>query len=703
MDYRQEQAIQILEIVAEAHGVRIDRAEVTLWLSAFNISCSEDMLAWLYASGARSGMKMGFFDCGMDDVAAFARQGLPLILPPCRESVSGGAQWLVVTRYRRGRFYVHQPHDGGRGEWMSRKHLMRVAGMETSEERARWLVAQPLTAEFGAEPGDSPKPFYRLLRLFRADAGDVWSMFVFAVITGVLTLAAPLAVEALVNTVAFGRYLQPIVMLALLLFVFLAFAAALNALLFIMAEIIQRRFYVRISEDLAYRLPRVQAAALDDRHGPELANRFLDVANIQKASASLLLDGMSLVISGLIGLIVLAFYHPFLLGFDIVMLSMMAFIIFGLGRGAVGTSTSESKSKYKLTAWLQELTRNPTAFSMHGGQRFAIDRVDKLAVEYHDYRRKHFRILMRQVSFALGMQAVASTVLLGLGGWLVVSGELTLGQLVAAELIVSVVVGSFAKVGKHLESYYDLLASVGKIGDLLDLPMERPGGPVQVDAAGPARIDIHGVSVAVGGKTIVTSWSGTAACGGLTVLWGAGGCGKSLMLDAIATRRPCVTGHIDIDGNELTQLDVETLRQQIGFSRDCEVFHGTIAENVHLYRPHIRVHDVRDALKLVGLIDEVRSLSEGLDTELTTHGAPLSRSQALRLMIARAIVGRPRVLILDGTLDSLPDAAAEKILDRLTEQPQPWTLLVATGRDAIRARADTVWEMAARGAVRSSG
>jgi ABC-type bacteriocin/lantibiotic exporter with double-glycine peptidase domain len=91
-----------------------------------------------------------------------------------------------------------------------------------------------------------------------------------------------------------------------------------------------------------------------------------------------------------------------------------------------------------------------------GSAQFALERADHLIFDYLTARASHFRILMRQIVFALGMQAVASTVLLGLGGWLVISAQLTLGQLVAAELIVAVIVGSFAKLGKHMESFYDV-------------------------------------------------------------------------------------------------------------------------------------------------------------------------------------------------------------------------------------------------------
>lgn len=690
----EQQAVQLLELLDDHYGVRIDRAELTRLSAAANLRSDEDIISWLVSSGNRVGLRIGFYDCDIADVFAFAKQKTVVVIPPQNENQS---PWMTVVGASLNRLKVRTCGSNLSVKSMRPRKFRRLLHLQRDDSRVRCLVARPVSASGASASGTKP-PFQRLLGLFKPELGDVWAMVVFSIIVGVLTLAAPLAVEALVNTVAFGRYLQPILMLAFLLLVFLTFAAGLRALLAVVAEIIQRRLFVRVSEDLGYRLPRVKAAAFDGQYGPELVNRFLDVANIQKTSAFLLLDGISLIMSAVIGMAVLAFYHPFLLGFDVILLALMAFTVFVLGRGAVGTAQKESKAKFYLTAWLEELVRCPTAFAMHGGSRFAIERTDKLAVNYLDYRRKHFRVLMRQVIFALTMQAAASTVLLGLGGWLVISGELTLGQLVAAELIVTVVVGAFAKLGKHIESYYDMLASVDKVGVLLDLPMEDQGGPVQVEAAGPAAIELRDVSIAVDGNKVVGDLSAKSALGGTTVIVGPPASGKSTLMDALAVRRTIKSGVLEIDGIETGQLDLETLRQQIGFARDIEIFSGTLAENVHLYRPNIRSADVRDALKLVGLLDEVRRFENGIDIHLGSDGRPLSRDQALRLMIARAIVGRPRILLIDGTLDGLPDTTAYDLLLKLTESPQPWTLVIASGRAAIRAQADEIWELGRVGA-----
>ena len=190
----------------------------------------------------------------------------------------------------------------------------------------------------------------------------------------------------------------------------------------------------------------------------------------------------------------MAFYHPALLGFDLVLLLCLGLVVFGLGRGAVGSAIRESRAKYAVAAWLQDLTRNPTAFKLHSGNQLALDRADQLAIDWLDARRVHFRVVMRQILFALGLQALAATALLGIGGWLVIRGELGLGQLVAAELIVMMIVGSFAKIGKHLESFFDLLASMDKLGHLFDLSTEPQDKLIHLTDTKPAVISMRGVS-----------------------------------------------------------------------------------------------------------------------------------------------------------------------------------------------------------------
>jgi ABC-type bacteriocin/lantibiotic exporter with double-glycine peptidase domain len=274
-------------------------------------------------------------------------------------------------------------------------------------------------------------------------------------------------------------------------------------------------------------------------------------------------------------------------------------------------------------------------------------------------------------------------VLLGLGGWLVIQGELTLGQLVASELIVMMIVGSFAKVGKYLESFYDLLAGVDKLGKLFDLPVERHDKLFHLQDAKAASLAFNGVTQTVGDAKLHGGLSFELTPGQSLAVIGSAGIGKSALLDLITGVRHPSSGHVTLDSIDLRELRPDSLREHVSLARHIEIFHGTIEENVHLNRPQINASDVREALAAVGLLDEIMKLPEGLSTTVQTYGAPLSESQAIRLMIARAIVGRPRLLLIDGALDRLSDDSLDEILPNICGEKRPWTLIVATGQTRI--------------------
>jgi putative ABC transport system ATP-binding protein len=692
-----EESLQVLEMLAQAAGIPFNRivGRQVLCEAASAIGgdeCSRWMQC-LVEVGESVDLRVCRIESQLDEMLTFVRRGVPVVGQS--RDLSGGCRWWVIVAAGGRKVMVHDVRQDLR-QTLSVRQFRRLLGLTSRSESAPWLIGQAALSESLHEVGErghgprEPKdttPISRVADFLLPERKDITAVVVFSAVVGSLSLAIPLAVESLVNTVAFGRFMQPVVVLSILLFTFLAFSAAIRALMTYVVEILQRRLFVRVVEDLAYRFPRVQQESLDSGHGPELANRFFDIVTVQKAAATLLVGGVALALQTVIGMAVLAFYHPFLLGFDLFLLAVLAFVILVLGRGAVKTAVKESKAKYAVAAWLQELIRHPTAFKLHGGSSYAFDRADQLAVDYLEARKKHFRVLFRQIVFALGLQALAATVLLGLGGWLVIQGQLTLGQLVASELIVMLIVGAIAKAGKHLEMFYDLSASMDKLGQLFDLPTEPHDKLFHLRDVSPASLAVRQVSYCFpSGGDGLKEFDLQVAAGDRLAIVGPPGSGKSILVDLLCGARRPTQGHVELDGIDLREVRPDSLREHLGVARSIEVFHGTIGENVHLNRPQLDARYVREALDTVGLLDEALRFPEGLNTMLQTGGAPFSSSQTCRLMLARAIVSRPRLLVIDGLLDMLPDALADGILDRLLAPEAPWTLLVITHREEIRRR-----------------
>lgn len=540
----------------------------------------------------------------------------------------------------------------------------------------------------------SPSPQARLIALLRAERRDLWILVIYGLVIGLLTLVVPFAVQALVNTAGFGTLIQPLLVLAGLVFVGLGFSAAVQAVQAHVIEMIQRRLFVRTALDLAGRFPRVRQEAFDQYHGPELVNRFFDVLTVQKSASILLLDGLSIIIQAVIGLTLVALYHPALLVYSVlVALSLMA-IVRVLGTRGVRTAVEESKAKYAVAAWLEEVARHPVTFKSAGGPVLALDRVDALLERYLDYRNQHFQVVFRQFLGILLLYMLASSVLLGLGGWLVILQQLSLGQLVAAEFIVTVIVGGFAKFGKQLETFYDLLAAVDKLGQLTDLPLEHeaPGALPATDR--PMAVALRDVVLAYpAGPPVLAGLDLELHPGEAVGIVGAHGAGKTTLLEALFGLRLPEAGTITLDGVTMRELNLMRLRAEIELVREIELFDGTVLENVRMGRPKVDESAVRRALAAVNLLDRINDLPEGLHTRLMVAGAPLSPGEARRLVLARSIAGRPRLLLLDEALGHLDQASQASVLEAVFAEEAPWTVVASTYNRQALARCDRIFEL----------
>jgi putative ABC transport system ATP-binding protein len=541
--------------------------------------------------------------------------------------------------------------------------------------------------------GPGKRPWKRLTDALRFESRDIWTVIAFAVAVGVLSIVTPAAIEALVNTVAFGELLWPVIVLALVMFAFLLLSATLRAMQLYVVECLQRRFFVRTADAFADHFSRAEIQAFDGRNPTDIVNRFFEVASVQKAFATLLVDGIGVVMITLVGLAVLAFYHPYLLTFAAVMAVLVFFLLFVLGIGGVKTSIAESYAKFDVAAWLEELAKCPHTFRFGRGDELAHQRADDLAAAYLTARRRHFRVVWRQTLFALLLEAVAMTVLLGLGGWLVIQRQLTLGQLVAGELIVALVLAAISKSGKYIETFYDLQASLDKLGVIDQLPLEPDGGetlpvgdrPMRVvaevrvrrpgDASQPAslrRLDIQpGERVAVSGPS---------------------GSGKTMLLETLALLRVPSEGLLEFDGLDARSLDRAGTRLQLAYVGQAETFAGTVAENIRVGRTDLSAADVRRALEMVGLADTVARLPQGVGTPIASDGLPLSANDMSRLSIARAIAGKPRLLLINGMLDRLDLRTCPELVESLFDLAAPWTLAIVTARDDIKNRCDRIVE-----------
>lgn len=557
-------------------------------------------------------------------------------------------------------------------------------------------MTDPMAAPLDTLAVPDLNPWARLRALLQVERQVITITLIYASVSGLLSLAIPLAVQSLVNTIAFETLLQPMVVLSVMLFAALAFQGFLLGIQSMLLELMQQRAFVRVALDLAWRLPKVRIDALDGLHGPELVNRFFSVFTVQKAAGLLLMDGAGLMLMIIINLTLMAFYHPVLFAFDVVLIFIICIILFGFGYHAVPTILTESKYKYGMAAWLEEVALKMPSFKFGHAPTFAMSHADHLATRYVNARRAHFQVVFRQLIGFLSLQAVAASCLLGIGGYLVVQRQLSLGQLVASEFVVASVVAGLVKLTKHLETFYDLLAAVDKLGHLLALPLERQdGGAIATKpAAEGMALECKSLSYRYANGPLVLDgldWSLPAK--GRVAIVASNGVGKSTLADVLSGLREPTGGVIEVDGCDRRDLVLAHFRQHVALVRAEDIIAGTVLENLLMGQKNPNPGLVRDSLKRVHLLDEVQSLSEGLQTVLATGGYPLSPKEANRLSLARVLVQRPRLVIIDGALDGLDPDVQSSVLQVLLDPNAPWSLIIFSAVADVLAEIPSVYRL----------
>lgn len=522
------------------------------------------------------------------------------------------------------------------------------------------------------------KAWARARALLALERGDIRLVLVYGIAIGILAVATPVAVQAVVNTVALGAVLDPLVVLTIIVAAVLMFAGVMRVLHAHVVEAIQLRLFIRTAADVTRRLFGTSPSALAATSPADVTARFLEIPVLQKALTILLFEGVDLLLRLVVGLTLLALYHPTLAVFSFALLVLLALVVFGSGRGAVESALDESDAKYKTVAWIEQTIRLAGTIRGEAGRRRALDRADHLVRSYRDARRAHFRKLVRTLAGGVAIQVAGSAALLGIGGALVVGGELTLGQLVAAELVFAAIASSLVKLHKQLEAAYDVVASSKKLGGLVELPLERRGGEM-VASDGPLAVRLANATLQHADVPLVRDVTLAIAAGDRVAINGAAGSGKSTLLAALAAEHDLAAGTLHYDGLDLRQLSPAGVRSQICVLRDVQLADDTIEANLRLAHPGADLHELQAALADAGLADVVERLPAGLGTRIRRDGIPLSRSQARRLCLARALVARPRMLVVDGGLDGLGltgDAKAQ-VLDTLFADPR-LTLVVVT-------------------------
>lgn len=516
---------------------------------------------------------------------------------------------------------------------------------------------------------ESASELDRRKALFRALLGPDRAFIVLAITFGIasslLTLAVPLSVQVLISSVANTALLRPVVVLALLLFGLLALYGLLYGLQTAVMDRFGRRFFARFAEEAVLRSLLNPVAAGRRLNREELANRFFEVVTVQRNLPQLVVTGSAVLLQALVGVVVVSAYHPLFLAFSAVLL-LCAWLIWRLwAAAAIETKVAESKAKFRFAHWLEELARLHSSFQSERTIDYACQQAERLIGNYVSAHRRHFGFKLRQLVGYFALYALSSAALLGVGGGLVIASQLTLGQLVAAELIFSAVFASLIRLPWLLDLFYEMTAAVDKLGEFLALEPEDeagepvPHGPLGLrferalieTAAGPVALDLR----IAPGELLLMRADEDARLGAWVAV--------------LRRQQGLASGSLFLGDVELGQLRLHALRDAVGVVDDGEAMARSLAEVLSRGTAGITPAAMREVLAELGLLAAVERLPEGLDSVLARSGDPFSAEQMIRLNVAAALLQQPRVLVLTTVADRLSQGCRQRIVDAMRRRP----------------------------------
>ena len=527
-------------------------------------------------------------------------------------------------------------------------------------------------------------PLQRLFNLLKLDRKDISQIIFYAIFSGLISLSLPLGIQAIINLIQSGRVSISWIVLVIVVVIGVALVGILSLMQLRITENLQQKIFVRSSFEFSYRIPKIKFEDFYNQYPPELANRFFDTLTIQKGTSKLLIDFSTAILQIIFGIILLSFYHPFFILFGFLLLILL-YIIFKFSyNSGLSTSLKESKYKYKVASWLQEIARNNFSFKRQEHFDFALNKNNVLVEEYLNYREKHFKIIKRQFSQLIGFKIIITASLLLIGGYLVLNQKMNIGQFVAAEIIILLVINSVEKIILGLESFYDVLTSVEKIGQIVDLSIEETPSK---------NLDYCFTNIALETENLRFKFPDSPDYvldkinlkinpSDKIYLEGDNGSGKTTLIKILSGAIKPTSGSFFINDDTYKKIDLIQYRSQIGTITQGETpFEGTILENITFNNPLITDEDVKWAIDSVKLGSFIKSLPNGLETKIFPDGRQLSSSNAQKILLARSIVNKPKILFYEEPLDKMDKEAMKEIIDFITDEKNKWTVIVSSKND----------------------
>ncbi|MFO0467901.1 MAG: peptidase domain-containing ABC transporter, partial [Bacteroidota bacterium] len=538
-------------------------------------------------------------------------------------------------------------------------------------------------------------PFNRLLRMLELDRQDIIYVYGYAVLAGIIPLSLPLGIQAIIGLSAGGSVSSALFILLGVVTLGVAFTGLLKIMQLSVVEVILQRIFLRSALDFSFRLPRFKLEGLTQKYPPELMNRFFDTLTLQKGIPKILIDFSSASFQILIGLMLISFYHPFFVFFSFILIVILFLIFRFTGPIGLKTSLMESKYKYAVAHWLEEIARSMYDFKITANRASPLITTDKLASKYVDNRKAHFKILITQYSTVIIFETILTATLLTLGAYLVIENQINIGQFVAAEIIVILVIASVEKLILTMESVYDVLTALQKMGEIMDLPLEREDGAILYFPQ-----DQKGISLE--GRDLSFSYEPDAAPSLLSInfkinagekicLAGDANAGKTTLLHILSMLYTDVKGQLLFNEMPVGSLNINTIRCKIGhFLADENIQDGTILDNICMGNKDFNFDKITPVADAIGLTEIVQKLPKGYLTHLVSEGRNISKSTKSKIILARSLIFNPALWLAEGEFMFLNRRERHRVFNFILDYLKEKTVVISTNDPIIAEKCDRI-------------
>ncbi|MCH8553988.1 MAG: ATP-binding cassette domain-containing protein [Schleiferiaceae bacterium] len=542
---------------------------------------------------------------------------------------------------------------------------------------------------------DNPRPFWRLTRMLALDKQEINSIYLYAVVSGLIALTLPLGIQSIINFIMAGQVSKSWILLVAVVVIGVILSGMLTLFSFTLTERIQQKIFFRSANEFAYRIPRLKLETIQNNYAPELINRFFDTINVQKSLAKVLIDAPTAILQIFFGLILLTFYHPFFVVFGVILLIGLATVFYFTFPKGLATSLEESAQKYRMAYWLEEIARVLSTFKLAGNAPILSDRTDEFATGYVKARKAHFRILVIQFINLIGFKALITGVLLLVGGFLVIDNQISIGQFVASEIIIVLIINSAEKLLFTVETIFDLLTGMEKLGHVMDIPLEAKTDEDKKDLVneGPFHVELRKVNFEFKQDTPhlpLVDINLNILPGQLVVIVGRSGSGKSNLLHLMASQYSDYTGNFMIGGWPVKNWCKDSLRAHIGvYFNESNIFWGTVRENITLGHK-VSQEKLMEIAEALGMDNYINQLSKGYETVLNPEGSTLPAHARKKILLARSLATSPKLFLAEDIFNGVDKVTQSRYLNYLLKVKKDVTMVALSHNEILAKEADQI-------------